>query len=224
MAAVIVVVIVAVAGGVAAGYWLAERGRSATSERRVGVRRILLPVTGPEISRREFDAAIRLAKSEGATIVPAFLARVPRTVPLDSAIVAERSYEMPLIEVIERRASAEGVRVDSLTARGRTYRDALRRLLDSESFDGVVVSAANGRRRGLSSGDLEWLLEQVPAEVLVLRPVHDDYGRVSAAVLDGNSELAQSGGRNGHVVRDTASGVGSNEVMRWPDRMSPDRT
>jgi len=43
--------------------------------------RILLPFTSQAISRRAFQAAIRLAHAEGATVVPAFLARVPRTLP-----------------------------------------------------------------------------------------------------------------------------------------------
>src|ERR1700742_5022452 len=44
---------------------------------------ILLPFTSQAISRRAFEAAIRLAHAEGATIVPAFLARVPRNLPIE---------------------------------------------------------------------------------------------------------------------------------------------
>jgi hypothetical protein len=36
-------------------------------------------------------------------------------------------------------------------------------------------------RRRLSSEDLEWLLERVPAEVLILRPAPDDHREISAA-------------------------------------------
>ena len=78
ISAMIVVVIAAVASGAAAGYRLALRGRRPARERPPAGRRILLPFTGPEISRRAFEATVRLAKAEGATIVPAFLARVPR--------------------------------------------------------------------------------------------------------------------------------------------------
>ena len=88
---------------------------------------------------------------------------------------------MPLIEAIEQRAAAQGIPVDSRTATGRTYRDALRRLLEQERFDRVIVSANDSRRMGLSRGDLEWLLERVPAEVLILRPAPGDFGRISAA-------------------------------------------
>ena len=71
------------------------------------------------------------------------------------------------------RAARDALRaspVDSRIIRGRTYRDALRRLLDAEHFDRVIVSATANPRNGLSAEDLEWMLEKVPAEVLILRP------------------------------------------------------
>jgi hypothetical protein len=109
--AVIVVAIAAVASGAAAGYRLAPRGRRPARERPLAGRRILLPFTGPEISRRAFEATVRLAKAEGATIVPAFLARVPRYLPLDSPLPTQCRYGMPLIETIEQRAAAQGIPV-----------------------------------------------------------------------------------------------------------------
>jgi hypothetical protein len=78
------------------------------------------------------------------------------------------------------------VAVDSRIARGRTYRDALRRLLEQEQFDRIIVSASDSPRTGLSAEDLEWLLERVPAEVLILRPAPDDTRRISAAGLAGH--------------------------------------
>jgi nucleotide-binding universal stress UspA family protein len=171
------------------------------------VRRILLPFTGPEISRRAFEATVRLAKAEGATIVPAFLARVPRHLPLDSPLIAQCSYGMPLLEAIEQRAAAQGIPVDSRTVRGRTYRDALRRLLGQERFDRVIVSANDSRRAGLSGGDVEWLLERVPAEVLILRPAPDDFGRISGARPPGYVDLAAAGGHDGRASARGARGT-----------------
>ncbi len=193
VAAVVVVVIAAVAGGVAAGYRLAPRGRRPPRERPRAAPRILLPFTGPEISDRAFEATVRLAKAEGATIIPVCLARVPRHLPLDSPLLAQCSYGMPLIEAIKQRAAAQGVPVDPRTARGRTYRDALRRLLEQERFDRVIVSANDSRRTGLSGRDLEWLLERVRAEVLILRPAPDDSGLICAAGPTGHSDLAEAG-------------------------------
>ena len=200
ISAIIVVVIAAVASGAAAGYRLAPRGRRPARERPPAGRRILLPFTGPEISRRALEATVRLAKAEGATIVPAFLARVPRYLPLDSPLPTQCSYGMPLIEAIEQRATAQGIPVDSRTATGRTYRDALRRLLEQERFDRVIVSANDSRRTGLSRGDLEWLLERVPAEVLILRPAPDDFERVSAAGLTRHSDLAEADAGDGRAT------------------------
>ena len=90
---------VALAIGLALGYWLPPHGRRPSQQQQaVTVRRILLPFTGPAISRRAFEAAVRLAKAEDATIMPAFLARVPlpqRLMELlpgvDVRIVADRS-------------------------------------------------------------------------------------------------------------------------------------
>ena len=49
------------------------------------------------------------------------------------------------------------------------------------SFDRVIVSATDSPRIGLSGEDLEWLLERVPAEVMILRPAPDDKREISAA-------------------------------------------
>jgi nucleotide-binding universal stress UspA family protein len=181
VAAVILIVVVVGALGVAAGYWLPPHGRRPHRESGSSVKRILLPFTGEDISRRAFEAAVRLAKAENATIMPAFLVRVPRQVPIDSPVPAQCGFGLPLLDAIEQRASAQGIPVDARIARGRTYRDALRRLLDEERFDRIIVSTTNERRNGLSADDLEWLLERVPAEVMILRPAPEDTSRISAA-------------------------------------------
>lgn len=138
------------------------------------VRQILLPFTGTEISRRAVDAAMRLARAEGATLMPAYLAQVPKSLPLECAIPNEAARAMSMLEAIEQRASAQGVPVDARIERGRSYRHALARLLERESFDRVVVSATATGAAGLSGDDLVWLLEKAPAEVLILRPGPED--------------------------------------------------
>ncbi len=186
---IVVVVVTAAAGiaaGVALGYWLPPHGRRPARGRTPTVRRILLPFTGQAISRRAFEAAVRLARAENATLMPAFLARVPRTLPLDSALPAQAAAAMPLLEIIEQRAGSEGIAVDARVAHGRTYRDALSRLLDDEHFDRVIVSATDSPRAGLSADDLQWLLQRVPAEILILRPAPDDTRRISANGVQGH--------------------------------------
>ena len=178
---IILVVAVAIGVGLAFGYWLPPHGRRpARQQKSSTVRRILLPFTGRAISRRAFESAVRLAKAENATIMPAYLARVPRHLPIDSPLPAQCSDGMPLLEAIEQRAAAQGVEVDARIGRGRTYRDALQRLLDEEHFDRIIVSATDSPRVGLSGDDLRWLLERVPAEVMILRPAPEDERRISA--------------------------------------------
>jgi nucleotide-binding universal stress UspA family protein len=167
--------------GLAAGYWLPPHGRRPAADRPRPVKRILLPFTGQAISRRAFDAAVRLARAENATIMPAFLARVPRQLPLDSPLPVQCGGGMPLLEAIEQRVTAQGISVDSRIARGRSYRDALRHLVEQEQFDRVIVSATENPRDGLSYEDLEWMLKRVPAEVVILRPAPDDKRAISAA-------------------------------------------
>jgi nucleotide-binding universal stress UspA family protein len=155
-------------GGV--GGFLLARGRRRSPAETEAVHQILLPFTGTEISRRAIDAALRLARAEGATLMPAYLARVPKQLPIDCAIPREADSAMAMLEAIEQRASAQGVPVDARIERGRTYRHALARLLDHETFDRVVVSATATGASGFSGDDLVWLLEKAPAEVLILRP------------------------------------------------------
>jgi len=142
------------------------------------VHHILLPFTGTEISRRAVDAALRLARAEGATLMPAYLAAVPKSLPLDCPIPREAAQAMGMLEAIEQRAVAKGVPVDARIERGRTYRHALARLLSEEEFDRVVVSAGATGTHGLSGDDLVWLLERAPAEVMILRPGPDDHRMV----------------------------------------------
>lgn len=166
----LLVAVLAVAVG-AAGTLHVVRRRRALRER--PVHRILLPFTGAAIPRRSLDAAFRLARAENATLVPAFLATVPRHLPLSAPVPAACSVGMPMLEAIERAAASAEIPVDARVVRGRTYRHALSLLLDEEPVDRVLVPTP-GTRSGLSGDDLLWLLDRAPAEVMILRPsAHD---------------------------------------------------
>lgn len=170
-----VLIAVALVAGLAGGYLIARsRWRGRRSERPQAIHQILLPFTGTAISRRALDAALRLAHAEDATLMPAYLAMVPKQLPLDCSIPAEAAKAMPMLEAIEQRATTQGVNIDSRIERGRSYRHALARLLDQERFDRVVVPATAEVGAGFSGDDLVWLLEKAPAEVLILRPGSDD--------------------------------------------------
>ncbi len=172
--------------GIAAGYWLPPHGRLPSRNRPRPVRRILLPFSGEAISRRSLEAALRLAKAENAIIMPAFLARVPMNLPLETALPVQCARGMPLLEAIEQRVASQGIPVDSRVGRGRSARDALRKLLDDEHFDRIIVSADEDPRAGLGYDDLRWMLERVPAEILILRTAPEDTRRISAGAVNGH--------------------------------------
>src|SRR4051812_1411173 len=99
---ILLVVVAALVLGVAAGWALARRRRRKAAGD--GVHRILLPFTGTEISRRALDASIRLARAEGATLMPAYLVRVPLQLPLGCPLPKEAEGAMAMLEAIEQRA------------------------------------------------------------------------------------------------------------------------
>jgi hypothetical protein len=161
--------------------------RRAPHSRDLGrTRQILLPFTATTLSRRALEAAIRLANAEHATLMPAFLATVPLTLPLESPVPRQALIAMPLLETIEQRATAQGIAVDSRVQAGRTYRHALARLLEHEQFDRVIISATGKPRVGLSGPDLLWLLDHTQAEVMILRPAPQDTNEISTDNLKGH--------------------------------------
>lgn len=144
-----------------------RRKRSANGS---GSTRILFPFLGASISKRTLDAALRLARAEDATVVPVYVASVPRNLALDSGLPKECEVAVPLLETIEQQAAKAGVPVDSRIETGRTPRHALERLMAAERYDRVVVSAATEVSEGFESEDLAWLLEHAPGEVVIIRP------------------------------------------------------
>jgi nucleotide-binding universal stress UspA family protein len=86
----------------------------------------------------------------------------------DSPLVDEVGLAMPLLEAVERAAVRAGVPVDARIEKGRSLSHALRLLWEAEDFDRIVAPAT--LHGGLSSKDLAWLLENAPAETLVLKP------------------------------------------------------
>jgi nucleotide-binding universal stress UspA family protein len=136
-------------------------------------RRILFPFVGAALSQRALDAALRLARAEGATIVPAYLAEVPRTLPIDSALPREAGVALPCLEAIEQRALGQHVPVDARIERGRTFRHAMEELMAHEEFDQIIVAAGANGSDGLSATDVAWLLDHAPGEIVVLRPARN---------------------------------------------------
>ena len=133
-------------------------------------RRILFPFVGGTISSSTLDAALRLARAENATLVPAYLVVVPLSLSLSAPVPDECEQAMPLMETIEQRAARLHVPIDSRIETGRSARHALRQLIDEERFDRLIVPAASRSSEGFTSEDVAWLLEHAPGEIVVVRP------------------------------------------------------
>jgi hypothetical protein len=148
------------------------RGRSRPSAPLTGKGRILFPFVANALSPRALDAALRLARADEATLVPVFLAQVPLRLPLDAPLPRQSEVALPLQEAIEQRANRFGIAVDARIERGRTYRHALRRTIEHERFDRIVISATpHGSTGGFDPDDVAWLLDNVrDGEIVVLRP------------------------------------------------------
>ena len=132
-------------------------------------RRILFPFVSSALSSSALEAALRLAGADGATLVPVFLARVPMNLPLQAPLPRQSESALMLLEAIEQRAAAHGVPVDARVQRGRDNRHALREAIASCAFDRIVIAAAINGCPGFHAGDVAWLLENAPGEIVVLR-------------------------------------------------------
>jgi hypothetical protein len=159
--------------GLLLGVALAFGLRRRSDDKRPSGRRILFPYVGAHLSLSALDAALRIARVEDATLVPAYLAPVPMALPLETPIPRSCDQAFELQEAIEQRAAAAHVPVDGRIGRGRTVRHALRQLLADERYDRIVVAAATAHTDGLSAGDVAWLLEHAPGEVAILRPADE---------------------------------------------------
>ncbi|HLX33154.1 MAG TPA: universal stress protein [Gaiellaceae bacterium] len=135
-----------------------------------GTRRILVPFTGGLLDETVLTAAIRIAQAQEATLVPAYLLRVPMQYPEDSPLANEVEVALPLLEAVEHAALRQGVPVDARIEKGRTPTHALRRLWDVEHFDWVVAPAQSGDNGGFTTKDVTWILEHAPSETVLLKP------------------------------------------------------
>jgi hypothetical protein len=130
---------------------------------------VLVPFTAGELDPRVLDAAIRIARAEGATLVPAYLIVVPFEFSLEAPLKRQVEVAMPLLEAVEHAALRAGVPVDARIERGRTPRDALAALWAVEEFDRVIAPAPVPGHPGLDDKDIAWILANAPCETLVVR-------------------------------------------------------
>ena len=138
-------------------------------------RRILVPFTG-SLDPTVLDAAIRIARAEHATLVPAYLLIVPLEYGEDSPLTREVAVAVPALEAVEHAALRAGVPVDARIEKGRTPTHALRRLWEVEHFDRIVAPAPAGNHGGFTPKDVSWILTNAPSETVVLKPSPDRGG------------------------------------------------
>jgi hypothetical protein len=175
----IVAGLVAVAAGLLAV--ILHLRRRPPLDRRTRIGRVLVPFTGGALDETVLAAAIRIARAENATLVPAYLIVVPLELAEDAPMQKEVAVAMPMLEAVEQAALRAGVPVDARVESGRTPIHALKRLWDAEQFDRIVVPAPSGRRPGFSAKDLTWMLEHAPSQTLILKPSPNGTGVPAAA-------------------------------------------
>jgi len=168
-----VALVAVLAGAGAARGWVRARGAPAAGAAPAppATARVLFPFVGGELSERALQAALRLARADGGTLVPAYLATVTQALPLDAPLPRTCDVAFTVFEAIEQRAARAGVPVDARVARGRSARHALRELMRDVPHDRIVIAAALGTRHdGFAVEDVAWLLRNADGEVIVLRP------------------------------------------------------
>ena len=115
-------------------------------------------------TRRCSTAAIRIARAEDATLVPAYLIVVPLELRRGRSDAARRStVAMPLLEAVEHAALRAGVPVDARIESGRTPIHALQRLWDASTSTASSSRPRPAARPGSRPKDLTWMLTHAPS-------------------------------------------------------------
>jgi hypothetical protein len=146
-------------------FWRRRRPATPTTGKRV-----LVPFTGGELDPVVLEAAIRIAKAEEATLVPAYLMVTPLEYPLEAPLQKQVAVAIPFLEAVELAGLRAGLQVDARVEIGRTPIHALQRLWDVERFDRIIAPAPPGRGRGFTPKELQWILVHAPYETVILRP------------------------------------------------------
>ncbi len=152
-----------------------------------GKKRILVPFAHGALDPTVLAAAIRIARAEEATLVPAYLIVVPFEFGAGAPMAQQVGVAMPLLEAVEHAALRAGVPVDARVESGRTPIHALQRLWAVEQFDRIIVPAPVGRAPGFTPKDLAWMLTHAPHEILILRP-----DPLLDSTVDGHDESRRS--------------------------------
>jgi hypothetical protein len=129
--------------------------------------RILLPFIDRSLPQRALDTALRIARTENATLVPVRLERIPLDLPLDAALGHGHQVTEALTR-IRRHARDLGVRVDPRIGHGRSYRHALLHTLAKERYHRVILAAGPGSGVEFTPADVAWLVGHAHGEIVVV--------------------------------------------------------
>lgn len=137
---------------------------------------ILFPTRGGEASYPNQDRAIALAKEYAAHLVFMYVTDVrfitlmarPSVVNLEKDIAEMGEF---LLAMAQERAAAQGIEADMVVSRG-VFRDALKKVVEAESVDIVVLGAPTGST-GVTTPDyrqsvIRDLIAETGVEVIVV--------------------------------------------------------
>ncbi len=133
-------------------------------------RRILFPFIGSNLSQLALDAALRLCRAEHATLVLAALARVPLSLPLEAPQPRQAATAMPVLDAVEQCASTTAS-WSSPDHRARPDHSAMPSASWPPTSAATWTSSPTARTAvGLALTTSPWLLDELPGEIVVLRP------------------------------------------------------
>ena len=126
---------------------------------------MLVPFTGGELDPVVLDAAIRIARAEEATLVPAYLIVMPLEYRLDAPLQHEVAVAMPLLEAVEHAALRAGLPVDARVETGPHAHPRAPAALGGRAVR-PHRRPGSGRRGddGFTPKELQWILVHAPTE------------------------------------------------------------
>jgi hypothetical protein len=146
-----------------------ERRRRRRAESAGARSSILFPFDERTFCPSAVDLTLRIAQSDGAVVIPTYIAIVPMRVSLEAPVQRQSLKALPFFDRIQDQADSLGVPLDCRIQPGRSYRHSMRRAFELDDFDRVVIAAAGTHGLGFSSEDVAWALDHSESQLLVLK-------------------------------------------------------
>jgi APA family basic amino acid/polyamine antiporter len=131
-------------------------------------RNILVPVKPGRASEEAIDLACRLATERGATIAALSVVVVPLELPLDTRLEEEEARALDALDAAAAIAELYGVAVTERLVRARSAGRAIVDEAIRRQSEIIVMGAPRGgRRRGVFSETVDFVLKNAPCRVMV---------------------------------------------------------